>query len=200
MTLSLDGTASARASAGVVGTTWLIELDFSTGLQRYTTWPLSLTSGGFTWQGLGQLAEVGGFSESENAAAQKVTLSASVVSTAMLAALVGPASVYRGRAARLHLQLIDDTYQPAGAFVPRWAGYMDKIRVERRSAGDKGTNEGSVRIECVRAGMARARNADGLRRTHAQQQTRFAGDLGLEYTQPLIEQPVVWLTKRFQTK
>jgi hypothetical protein len=201
VTLALDGTASARASASVAGATWLIEIDFSSGLQRYTTWPDTIISGGNTWLGLGQLAEVGLFSESENASAEKLTLSASVVSTAMLAACIGPASVYRGRAVRLYLQLISDTFQPAGAAVARWAGYMNQIRIERSGPGiGGGANVGKISIDCTRAGMARARNAEGLRRTHAQQQSRYPGDLGLEYTQSLIETPALWLSKRFQQK
>ncbi len=200
MTLSLDATATARAAAAVAGAVWLVELDFASGLQRYTLWPQNITSGGHTWLGMGSVADVSMISESEDTTADKVTFSLSIVNTALLAACIGPASEYRGRAARMHLQLIDDTYQPAGAYVPRWAGYMDRITIERESGGEQGTTLGSIKLECQRAGLARARNFIGLRRTDAQQKARFAGDKGLEYTQSLIETPALWLSKRFQAK
>jgi hypothetical protein len=46
--------------------------------------------------------------------------------------------------------------------------------------------------------MSRARNTTGLRLTDAQQQQRYAGDVGLAFMQTLIEQPSLWLSKRFQ--
>jgi hypothetical protein len=200
VTLALDGTASARASASVAGACWLVELDFASGTQRYTTWSPSIVSGGNTYLGLGDLADVSAFSESENSAAEKVTLSFGIVNTALLAVCIGPAAEYRGRPARLYLQLISDTFQPAGASVQRWAGYMDRITIDRRGPGQGGASQGTIKLECTRAGMARARNADGLRRTDAQQKAKYPGDRGLEYTQPLIETPALWLSKRFQTK
>ena len=52
----------------------------------------------------------------------------------MLAAVLGPASTYRGRAARLSLQLFDDTFAPVGDPVPRWSGYMEPVKVTRKAA------------------------------------------------------------------
>ena len=46
--------------------------------------------------------------------------------------------------------------------------------------------------------MARARNAPGLRLNDAQQQAAYAGDRGLEYVAKLLEQPALWLSKKFQ--
>ena len=73
---------------------------------------------------------------------------------------------------------------------------MNPAKVTRGGAG--GENNGRVEIPCSRYGMARARNYQGLRHTHAQQQLRFPGDVGLQYMQDLIEKPALWLSKRFQ--
>jgi hypothetical protein len=198
MSLALDGTASARIAASVRGVAWLVALHFDSGTVRYTNWPLSITVGADVFSGLGSLAEVSAVSESENASAEQLTL-ALTVAPALLSATLGNVEGYRGRAAYLWLQLIDDTLQPAGAPVLRWAGVMDRVQVSRK-ASDKagGPSSGRIELQCSRAGQARARNADGLRLSHAQQLQRFPGDNGLQYVQTLIEKPSLWLSKRFQ--
>lgn len=199
MALTLDGTATARAAAGVAGLHWLLELDFVPGTQYLTTWPQTLSVAGRDYVGLGSLLDVSTVNESEDGAADRLTLSLSLVSTAMLAAVMGPVTNYRNRPARLYGQFIGDTLQPAGAAVLRWQGYMDKVVILRNpSPPAGGSSSGRIELQCVRAGQARFRNATGLRLTDAQQQQRFPGDLGLQYVQTLVETPSTWLSKRFQ--
>lgn len=199
MALTLDGTASAQAAATVAGFAWLVELDFASGLQRVTTWPQQLVSGGNTYTGLGDLLDVSAISESEDPAADRLVLSLSAANSAMLAAAIGPVTEYRGRAVRVYAQFLGEALQPAGAAVLRFAGYMDKMQIPR-TASPVGGGESSGRIEmrCVRAGQARFRNATGLRLTDAQQKQRYPGDRGGEYVATLIEKPAVWLSTRFQ--
>ena len=200
MSLTLDGTATARIAATVRGVAWLVDLEFVSGTIYYTTSPVSLTVSGHDYLGLGDLASVSVIGESEDATAAQISLGFSLVDTAMLAATLGNVDDYRGKRARLWLQLYDEAWQPAGAPVKRWAGFMDRVTVERKPpdplAG--GAASGRLNLECSRAGMARARNQRGLRLTDAQQQARYTGDLGLQYVQTLIEQPSLWLSKRFQ--
>lgn len=197
--LTLDGTATARIAASVRGVAWLVVLEFTTGTIRFTTAPQSLSIGGNTYTGLGTLATVSAVDESENTDAGKLTLGFSIVSTAMLGATLGSVETYRGQPASLYLQLFDETFQPAGAPVKRWAGTMDRV-VVNRTPSDKtgGASVGTLELQCSRYGMARSRNAPGLRLNHAQQQMAYPGDLGLEYVAKLIEQPALWLTKAFQ--
>ena len=198
MSLTLDGTASSRITASVRGVAWLVELFFTSGTIRYTTAPLSLTIGGNVYSGLGTFAQVSNLSESENATADQITLGFTV-ETSLLALTLGNVENYRGKAAKLYLQLFDEAFQPAGAPVLRWSGVMDKVQVSRTSSDPSGgSSSGRIEMQCSRAGMARARNADGLRLSHVQQLQRFPGDNGLQYVQTLIEQPSLWLSKRFQ--
>lgn len=197
MSLSLDGTASARIAAGVRGVAWLVDLEFTGGTLHYTTAPVDVTVGANTYIG-GKAVDVSAVSESENSNAEKLTLGFTV-DVSILAAVLGSVETYRGRAARLCLQLFDENFQRAGAPVKRWAGVMDKVQVTRqRSDITGGPGTGRIELQCSRAGMARARNAQGLRLSHAQQLQRYPGDLGLQYVQTLIEKPSVWLSKRFQ--
>jgi hypothetical protein len=200
VSLTLDGTATARIAASVRGVAWLVDLEFVSGTIYYTTSPVSLTVSGHDYMGLGDLATVSVIGESEDASASQISLGFSLVDTAMLAASLGNLDDYRGKRAALWLQLYDETWQPAGAPIKRWAGFMDRVTVERKPpdplAG--GPSTGRLNLECSRAGMARARNLRGLRLTDAQHQQRYPGDLGVQYVQPLLEAPAAWLSKRFQ--
>lgn len=198
MSLTFGAGGDAQVATGVYGAAWLIELDFSGGMLYVTTAPVDVVSGGHTYTGLGNLASVGTVGESEDASAEQITLGMSIVNTAMLAAVLGGASTYRGRSAVLRLQLFTEAFIPVGSAVKRWSGTMEPARITRSRAGDGGAPIGRIEIPCTRAGMARVRNHQGLRHTHAQQQQRYPGDLGLQYMQDLIEKPALWLSKRFQ--
>ena len=196
MALTLDGTAQARLTSAVVGAHWLAELDFTTGMQRFTTAPVNVVSGS-TYLGLGQAFSVGTLSESADISATKITLGLSVVDAAMVSGALGAVDTYRGRAVRLYLQLFDDKFAPAGAKVLRWSGYMNPVAIKITKGGD-GSSSGRVDLPCTRAGMSRARTYQGLRLTHAQQILRFPGDLGIQYLADIIDKPATWLSKRFQ--
>lgn len=192
------GMDSAQHTLVVVGAAWLAELAFASGTLRLSTAPQHITVAGNTWVGLGVLASVSGVSEGADNRAEQLTLSLSLADPAMLAAAMGGAAEYRGRAARLSLQLFDEAFQPVGTPRLRWAGYMARVQITRRAADGDQPATGSIDLLCTRAGMARARNREGLRLTHAQQQHRYPGDTGLRYVRGLIEKPVAWLSKEFQ--
>ena len=198
--ITLDSTQQATVTAGARGAAWLIDLDFSTGVQRVTDWPVGVTTtGGLTYTGLGGIISVSAIGESEDTDASLLKLSVSIVDSAMLAAAIGPATVWRDRSVAISLQLIDASGRASGAPVPRWSGRMNGVSVSRQSPkqGSGGTR-GSIELSCSRAGMNRARRAQGLRRTHVQHQLDYPGDMFFEYTQGLVEQPALWLSKKFQ--
>lgn len=193
MSLSMDSTAQARVAGTVRGANWLIQLDLTTGTQYLTTWPHDLTISGQVYTAIN--VHVSDVSESENSAADKVTLAISIVSTSMLALSLGSLDTYRGRKVRLYVQFFDDTFQPAGDPIHYWTGRMEPARVVRQVEDDG--SMGRIEFPCTRAGMSRARNADGIRLSDAQQQATYPGDKGYEYIQTLIEKPSQWLTIPF---
>ena len=191
---------TTRHQQVVAGVAWLAQLDFASGTIYLTTAPQSLTSGGNTYTGLGSLVSIGGLNESADSGAEKLTLSLSVASAAMLALGLGNVEGYRGRPVRLYLQLFDEQFTPVDAPVQRWSGVMDKVAITRRPAdpASTGSSGGSIDLQCSRSGMARARYYQGLRLTHQQHQSRWPGDTGLQYMRTLIEKPAQWLSTRFQ--
>jgi hypothetical protein len=199
--LTLDGTAQAAVDSAARGVATLVQLDFSTGTLYVTDWPTDITVGGNTYSAVGSLMQIEGMSESEDRAARDIVLAFTAVNSAMIAASIGPANVYRRKAVRIYQQFMDSLYVPAGTKVQRWSGYMDQVNIER-NATDKlpggGESQGKINLKCTRAGVAMARRALGLRSTHAQQIALYPTDKGLEYQQTLIESPSLWLSKKFQ--
>jgi hypothetical protein len=191
---------TTQHTATVAGVAWLAQLDFSSGTLYLTTAPQSLTTGGNTYTGLGSLVSIGGLNESADSSAEKITMSLAVANAAMLALGLGNVEGYRGRAVRLYLQLFNEAWAPVASPLQRWSGVMDKVMISRRPAdpGSTGSGSGSIDLQCSRSGMARARYYQGLRLTHQQHQSRWPGDTGLQYMRTLIDQPALWLSKRFQ--
>jgi hypothetical protein len=197
--ITLDGGQSAQFNASVRGVTLLIDLDFSGGFQYITTFSSPIVANGHTYTALGNILSVGDFRESEVLTTDKLVLRLSLVNTSMLAYVLGPATVYRGRDVRIYLQLLNDKWIPVEAPILRWSGMMDKVRINRKptKTGDSAST-GDIELVCQRAGLSRFRNVLGFRMTHAQQQLDYPGDMGLEYTEQLLTDPPVWMTKQFQ--
>jgi hypothetical protein len=200
--IALDATALARLASGQVGLCYLIELDFSGGTLRYTTFgrTIDATVDGVahTYTGLGDALALGQIAESEDASPDELTLSLSLANTATLAAALGAVETYRGRPMRVYLQLLDGADLISGAAVRRYAGAMNRVQVAIDADPETGERTGRVDLVCSRAGMARARHYEGLRLAHEQQIAAFPGDLGLEHLAELINTPRPWLSVAFQ--
>ena len=111
MSIALDSTAAARiangAAGGSYGVAWLVDMEFSTGTIYFTNAPLQVNAAGNSYLALGSFVDVGNLQESADTAADRLSIALSVASSAMLAAAMGDPATYRGRAARLYLQRIE---------------------------------------------------------------------------------------------
>lgn len=192
--ITFDSSQQTQVAQPSYAVHWLIEADFTTGIQRVTTAAIDVQDSlGNNYLGLGQLVSVSDVTENSDVTASKVTVAVPIVNQSLLALTLGNVSTYRGRSIRLYLQLFDANHARVGPRVLRWAGYMNPVQIKPNKDGG-----GRIEIPCTKAGMNRFRNFAGLRLTHAQQVSRFPGDLGLQYMADLIEKPALWLSKRFQ--
>lgn len=199
--LTLDSPASAQLVAGAVGPVMLFELDFTTGMRRLCTWSDTLTIGGFDYTPVGGAVSVAAISESEDTSVDKLSLTVPLVNQAMLASVLTSIETYRGKPGRIYLQLVNEKFQPVGAKVLRYSGYMEPARVSREKGDEAGNNggiSGTITLDLSRAGLVRSRNFEGIRASHQQQQQRYPTDKGFEYMQGLINLPAQWLSKAFQ--
>lgn len=197
--ITFDVTAQAAIDSRNRSVQYLVEMDFSTGTQYWSTWTSKLTIDGHDYAAVGgALAEISQISESENGQPDKMVFSFSIVNSAMLAACIGASSVYRGKAVRMYLQMLTETGAVAGAKVLRWQGKMIDTKVPKSTGRLENFGKGKIEIHCQRSGMEKLRNYDGLRLTDAQQQDEYPNDLGAQYMADLIQNPVQWLSIAFQ--
>lgn len=191
-----DAPAAAQITTGVYGAVILVELEFDSGTIYLSTHNETLTVDSHVFTPLGGLLNIGTIKERAGMGAEQLPLSIpsdpSYVSLAL-----GNVEGYRGRAARLYLQLLDENLQPVGARKLRFSGHMEPVSVQRQPAKD-GSSSGRIEMKLTREGLARSRRREGARLTDAQQRAKYPGDTGLRYIRTLIEKPSLWLSVAFQ--
>jgi hypothetical protein len=193
VTVSTDTAWDNAAAAPAVGLLFLIELMFQSGTLRVTNWPLDITVLGFTWTGLGEVAEIGRIQESEDGSYEKLTIGLSQVQSSNLALALGSAETYQGRPANIWTALVDPTFQIVSTPRLRFAGSMELVHIERDDSG-----AGKVLLD-LQAGAYDVRsNPAALRMNQAQHGVRKPGETGFRYVSSLIGQPKTWLSKTFQ--
>ncbi len=196
MSLTFGPAGDAQLASANYSAHYLVKLDFADGPLYLSTLPVARTIEGITYTGLGRLLGGGTTATSEDGRPSAVKLELAITNDDVLAYTLGNVAGYRGRQAWIWLQPFTPEFVPVGTAQLEFRGYMDPVRITRGANGEG--ISGKIELPLNRAGLARSRNAEGLRDTHAQQQARYPGDRGAEYLQTLVEQPVTWLSKRFQ--
>lgn len=193
MTITTNSGFQAAAGADAYGVLALAELQLRSGTARLTNWPLSIEAMGQTWQGVGNLGQVGELHESEDGASERLTLTLSPVDIGTRALALGDPADYQDRPVRVWIALLDArTLQLSGAPVLRFAGVMDQMKIEREG----GT--ASIGMECRTASYDVRSNPSALRLNDAQHQARHPGELGFAYLTGMIGSPTVWVSKWLQ--
>jgi len=193
MSLTTNSGFQAAAGADAYGQLALVELQLRPGTARYTNWPMSMEVMGQTWQGLGNLGSIGDLHESEDGAAEKLTLSLSAVDIGTRAMALGDPADYQDRPVRVWVALLNaQTMQISGAPVLRFAGVMDQLKIQR-----DGTTA-AIQMDCRTASYDMRANPAGLRMNQAQHVARYPTERGFEYLTSIIGNPAVWITKWLQ--
>ncbi|VTU32299.1 hypothetical protein H4CHR_02984 [Variovorax sp. PBS-H4] len=195
MALTTNSGFQAAAGADAYGQLALVELQLRPGTVRYTTWPVSLDNVmGEQWMGVGNLGSIGELHESEDGAAEKLTLSLSGVDIGARALALGGPADFQDRPVRVWVGLLDgQTLQLSGQPVLRFAGVMDQFK------GNRDGSQASFQLDCRTGSYDRRANPSSLRMNHTQHQERHPGERGFEYLTSLIGNPAVWITKWLQT-
>ncbi|HEY1395969.1 DUF2163 domain-containing protein [Roseateles sp.] len=197
--MDLDAAQQALFASGAVGICHLIELDIGNNTLRFTTFNADLVVGGNSYLFGGELIDVSPIKQSTDSDTQAIELSLTIANSALLAKISGNVEDYRGHEARVYLQPFDSQFRLVGPPRQYFFGEMDPVSIKRDDPGMQGGSAGGTAVlPVMRTGLSRSRNQDPLRLTDAQQKSDFPGDRGFEGLRKLLENPVLWISKRFQ--
>ena len=188
----LDASQQAELEKVVTRVCYFVELQFSSGTQRVSTWNQPISWGGYTWSGLGQLIAISKIDEVEGTEPKGISFSFAA-QTSWLSAAIGPVEEYRGRPAKLYMCPLDASFQLVNTPVLCWSGVMDTVTIS--VDGD----EGAIEINAETAAYALKR-IPVYRVNAAQQKSRYPTDTGFDYLVDLIGNPQLWLSKKFQAR
>lgn len=188
--------AIAEALAGnTIRVAPMVYLGYATGPVRVWAGLGTITSGGQTWYGLGDLGSISSLEPPNGGAAPEVTLTLSCVArddsgAVLLADLVAKAkdsqSEIKGRPATVYFQHFDEDWQVLGDPLAVFSGLMHQPKI---SAPGENTRVFELSLEWVFG--RRAISPFGYL-TDTDQQALFAGDRGLELVPSMQNKSVKW--------
>ena len=167
-----------------VASDYLVFMDFADSPKRFWTGWGDLVSGGNTWQGVGDLISIGQIPASTGATAESLELTLESATSEMQTRVRASASMVHGREIKIFQQFFDvtpddESVQPWSPLLPAYAvytGFMDQLAYSAERGED---GEYSRKVTLSTYGLFTNRNAPANGRwTDADQQRRYAGDLG----------------------
>lgn len=161
----------------------LAYFDFASGALRLWTGTRSVSFGGNTFTGLGDLVNVSPIQEVRGTRPNGLTFSLNGVPSATLT--IALADAYRGRTCTLWLGFIDSSEALISDPVQIFSGRMDTLKI----VDDGATSSITVQAESRFIELERSRE---LRYTDQVQQHLFAGDRGLEFVAALQDAEIPW--------
>lgn len=187
MSVTTNAGFDSAAAASAYGVAGLVEAQARSGTIRATTWPVNMTVFGNEFIGVGSLGKIGELRESEDGAAELLSIELSAIDVGLRGFALDP-NDYVDQPIRVWVALLNpETGQLAGAPILRFAGVMDRAQIL--------PEDGKVRIvmECRTAVYDVRTNPAALRMNDAQHQADHPGELGFTYLNDMIGRPVLWL-------
>jgi hypothetical protein len=186
MARDLTAGMTSAIVAPVVAPVFLFFADFPSGAVRAWTGFGNLTFDGDTYIGVGDFGGVERVDESTDLRANGCRFTLSGIPSSLLSAAL--ADDYQGRTCSLFLGVLDLS---SGALIADpyqvFSGRMDVMTIE------DGADTASIGLDAENRLIDLYRPRE-TRYTNEEQQTLFAGDVGLEYVTGLQEKPINWGT------
>lgn len=188
MPRDINSATNIAAGEEVVRAVGLVELDFGSGFVRVASAPYDMMfdSNGDsideTFIGIGDLGKVSPIEESADQQGYSLKFDLSGVPSALISTTLN--EHYQGRDAKLWMGLLDDQGAITGNPVLLFSGLMDTMDVEVGA-------EARITVT-ANSRLVRWEQARNERYNHAAQQSRFPGDMGLEFMEAMVEKEIVW--------
>ena len=183
----------ALLSAGTVrADPFVCTFEFASGTKRAWngTWPL--VTGGNTYQPMYGAGQIDGLGYSGGSTSESITLSLNgLPSGDFLAAALAETPEVDQQLLSVALQLFDDDWQPIGAPIVHFRGFMQPPTVSRSAmqGADGGTQSISVSAENIFYGRSRPPHG---RNTDRDQQARHPGDKFFGFVSSLLNKVITY--------
>jgi hypothetical protein len=178
---------------------WFAEFHFLSGIIRVSTLNVPMVWGGYTWMGLGSIADISALDERLGVASESITFTISLAQTDWLALAAGAAEEYRGRPAKLYHCPMDANYRLIRTPKRCWSGKMDQQQPSISTSGEPPVTSGSIILKCETSSHGiNPRNP--LRLNAAQHKVRYPLDTGFDRMTRLIGNQFPWISVRFQRR
>lgn len=178
----------AAVSASTVRCDFLIKLEFKSGTVYLWNGNTDLVSGGQTWTPAYGAAQIDGLSVPTGTASSAITLSLNGLpdqSTGLLAKALEATPDVQQQPVTVYLQLFDSDWQPFGAPIGVWWGFMQPPRISRTTMGPAVGAIQSITLTAENAFFNRSRPPYG-RYTDRDQQSRSDGDKFFQFVSSLL--------------
>lgn len=183
MTRSLETAMSTAVAADYIRPILLVHCDFDSGDLNMWTGIGSLLHDGKTYVGTGNLLDISGLQETNQLAAQGITVTLSGVLSSLLEKARD--EDYQGRTLEVLFGAIDDNGDIIDDPVVMFSGFMDTMTI--LDGGDTATISISVENRLIEFERTRVR-----RYTAEDQKIDYPDDKGLEFVAALEEKEIVW--------
>lgn len=184
-------TIEAALGGATVRCSFLMLLDFTTTPMRLWTGAGKLTSGGFDWYGLGNLASISGLEQAVNGDAPETTITLSGIDAEIMAIARDQwEAEAKDREITVYLQFhnaADD--RPLTLYDQPYAIWAGRMQVPQFEIDGPHTRRITIRAESLFALRSRPSFSQY---TDTDQQARFSGDLGFEFVPTLFRKVVTW--------
>lgn len=159
------------------------QFDFRSGTIRFWTGKGSITWGGETWLGAGNLATIDKISESTRIEAPAYQFGLLGIDPSLLA--LASEQQYRNRSCQMWMAVMDSTFSTVTAAVRVFGGVMSHMLISDQAVS------GSLSIVAENE-LARLNTPNEVRYTDEHQRAIFPGDTGLRYIAATSDTPVYW--------
>ncbi len=174
-------------------TVFFVELQLKSGTQYLCNANISIVWDGKTWLGVGTMAGISAVSEADDLTAKAVNFTLNASDPAWLAVAAGSEAEYSGRKAKMYRCPLNEQFQLVGTPERCWLGVMDLVTI-----GIDG-EEGTINLK-AETGAFSLKRGSALRMNASQQKQRHPEDTGFDFLAPLMANPVLWQSRKFQAQ
>ena len=161
-----------------------LQIDLDSGTERVHSWLGSISWGGNSWTGVGDLAELPELNENQDTKPDALRVALNGL-TPDVVAMIDTQDIYR-RGVTMYLGALDEDYQLVEDPGVIFSGIAEQARV---TIGDPDGDMVMLEAESELYQLQRAKN---VVYSNAQLQSEYSGDLGLQFIDQVADAKTVW--------